>query len=190
MLALLTHCWVFSWKKLDLDSDWWQSCGRIFIFMMCCFKKLPSTSFYYRQHFQHLPCSSALIWLSWSPSVLKATFSGFYPFFDSLMWTKWNLCMVVSRSFTTTKPHLANRTALMCLLLKYMVTLTSCHKIRLKYSWNKKKLIADSAWNCFIVYPYWNSQNFFFFSSFGEALGWSHAECDFQPKFYPDEFKF
>lgn len=29
-----------------------------------------------------------------------------------------------------------------------------------------------------------------FFFSFGEALGWSHAEGDFQPKFYPDEFKF
>lgn len=185
MLALLTHCWVFSWKKLDLDSDWWQSCGRIFIFMMCCFKKLPSTSFYYRQHFQHLPCSSALIWLSLSPSVLKAFFSGFYPFFDSLMWTKWNLCMMVSRSFTTTKPHLANRTALMCLLLKYMVTLTSCHKIRLKYSWNKKKTHRRFCLKLFYCISLLKFSKYDFFFLFWRSLGLKSCRVWFSTKILP-----
>jgi len=98
--------------------------------------------------------------------------------------------MVVVRSFTTAKPHLVNGTALMCLFLKYMVTLMSSHKTRWT-SWSavgiKKTLITDSAWNYFIVYPYWNLPNTIFFLLW---RSWISAEGDFQPEFHPDEFKF
>lgn len=117
--------------------------GKDLLWCVALKKTLSSTSFCYRQQFQHLPCLSALIWTSWTPSVLKALFSGPYPILNSLTWTKWNLCIVFGRSFTTAKLHLANRgTALSVLKIHSNIDkLSENRENMLKCSQNEKHSI-------------------------------------------------
>lgn len=130
-------------------------------FMMCCLKKTA-------KHHVLLQTALSAPPLSLRPSVLKAFFSGLYPFFYSSMWTKQNLCMVVGMSSTITKPYLVNSMGLICLFFKYVVTLMCCHKIRWT-SWrtvgikNTHQRFCLKLFHC--VFLMKSSKYWFFFSS-------------------------